>query len=57
MIAGWSIWCHRNAIIFDGASPYLGRWREGFKVELLLIIHRAKPSTKELLIDWLSNFH
>jgi hypothetical protein len=57
MIVGWSIWCHRNAIIFDGASLSLGRWRQGFKAELSLTIHQAKPSTKELLINWPSSFH
>jgi hypothetical protein len=49
------IWCHRNVIIFDGASTSLGRWKEAFKDEFALIIHRAKPMTKILLTNWLSN--
>jgi hypothetical protein len=56
MVAGWCIWCHRNAIIFDGASVSLGPWKAAFKDEFALIIHRAKPSTKALLSNWLSKF-
>jgi hypothetical protein len=42
MIADWTIWCHRNAVIFDG-------WKFSFKEELSPIIHRAKPSMKSLI--------
>jgi hypothetical protein len=56
MVARWTIWCHRNTIIFDGAAVSLSRWRPAFKDEFSLIIHRAKPPTKILLESWLSNF-
>jgi hypothetical protein len=46
MVAGWMIWCHRNAVIFDGAAVSLSRWREAFRDEFSLIMHRANPSTK-----------
>jgi hypothetical protein len=55
MVAGWTIWCHSNAIIFDGASLSLGRWKEAFKDEYSLIIHRVKPSTMSLLNNWPSS--
>jgi hypothetical protein len=55
MVAGWTIYCHRNANTFDGASRSLRRWMEAFKDEFALIIHRAKPSTKVLLSSWLSS--
>jgi hypothetical protein len=56
MIAGWTIWCHRNVVIFDGASVSLGWWRSALRDEFLLILYRAKPSTKALLKSWLSSF-
>jgi hypothetical protein len=56
MVVGWCIWCHTNAIIFDGASVSLGQWKATFKYEFALIIHRAKPSTNALLSNWLSKF-
>jgi hypothetical protein len=56
MVAGWTIWCHRNAVIFDASSVSLGHWKEAFKDELSLIIHRANSKTKPLLCDWLSKF-
>jgi hypothetical protein len=56
MVAGWTIWCHLNAVIFDGATISLSRWRAAFKDEFALIIQRAKPSTNRLLKSWLSSF-
>jgi hypothetical protein len=56
MIAGWTIWCHRNVVIFDGASVSLGRWRYALRDEFSLILYRAKPLTKALLKSWLSSF-
>jgi hypothetical protein len=50
MITGWTIWCYRNAIIFDGVSVSLGRWRIAFRDEF------SKPSIKTLLKNWLSSF-
>jgi hypothetical protein len=49
MIIGWTIWCHRNVAIFDGATISLSRWKEAFKDEFKLILHKAKSSTKILL--------
>jgi hypothetical protein len=43
------------AVIFDGASISLRRWKEAFKDEFSLILHRAKSSKKALLQDWLSS--
>ncbi|RCV19087.1 hypothetical protein SETIT_3G356100v2 [Setaria italica] len=55
MVACWCIWLHRNGIIFDGAALSLDRWKMGFKEELSLIMHRAKPSLKQELNIWLCN--
>lgn len=30
----WSIWCHRNSIIFYSASTSLVRWKAHFRVEI-----------------------
>jgi hypothetical protein len=38
MVAGWSIWCHTNTVIYDGAPFSLGRWKDGFKINFLLLI-------------------
>jgi hypothetical protein len=51
MGAGWTIWCHRNDVIFDAASVSLGCWKEAFKDEFSLVIHRANSKTKPLLSD------
>jgi hypothetical protein len=56
MVAGWIIWCHRNAIIFDGAVVSLSCWRDAFKNEFALLIYKAKPLTKRLLESWPSSF-
>jgi hypothetical protein len=56
MAVGWTIWCHRNVVIFDATPVLLGRWKEAFKDEFGLVIHRANSKTKPLLSDWLSNF-
>jgi hypothetical protein len=41
MITGWTIWCHKNATIFDGALVSLGHWRVAFKDKFSLILHRV----------------
>jgi hypothetical protein len=55
MVGGWTIWCHQNAIIFDGADISLSHWKEAFKDEFSLVILRAKPSSSALLKNWLSS--
>ena len=46
IVAAWCIWTHMNSIIFDGASLSFDRWRQAFKSEFGLILHRAKPALK-----------
>jgi hypothetical protein len=55
MVVGWMIWCHQNAIIFDGALVFLLRCKVAFIYEFPLIIHRAKPLKRILLQNWLSS--
>jgi hypothetical protein len=50
------IWCHKNVVIFDAASVSIGHWKEAFKDEFILVIHRVNSKTKPLLSDWLSKF-
>jgi hypothetical protein len=40
----------------DPQRHSLGRWKEAFKNEFSLVIHRANSKTKPLLSDWMSNF-
>ncbi|KAF8659593.1 hypothetical protein HU200_058347 [Digitaria exilis] len=56
MVASWAIWTHRNEIIFDGFPLSLRRWKQIFKDEFSLILHRVKSSQKMELEDWLCNF-
>jgi hypothetical protein len=56
MMVCWTIWCHTNVVIFDATPVSLDHWKEAFKDEFRLVIHRASSKTKSLLSDWLSNF-
>lgn len=47
IVAYWSIWKHRNSIIFDNGSVALDRWKDNF---------REEPSVKGHLIIWVENF-
>lgn len=50
IVGCWTIWCHKNRIIFDNMGVDLGRWKHSFKDELKLVSLRAKPEIK-LLVD------
>ena len=47
IIGCWSIWCHRNDLIFDGASLSFSQWRRFFVKELQAVTLRAKPRLRE----------
>jgi hypothetical protein len=49
----WSIWIHRNNIIFDSHNRDLLTCFDHFKVSFGLIRHRIKPSLKDGMQDWL----
>jgi hypothetical protein len=54
LIAGcWSIWIHRNNIIFDSHSRDILACFAHFKDSFGSIRHRIKPSLKEGMLDWL----
>jgi hypothetical protein len=54
MIVGcWSIWNHRNKIIFDYENISQDRCFAMFKESFSLIMHRGKPSLKEGMQQWL----
>ena len=54
MIAGcWSIWNHRNKIIFDGELRSLELCFSFFVDSVNVIRHRIKPSLKEGMQAWL----
>jgi hypothetical protein len=56
MISCWALWTHRNEVIFDGVRLSLWRWKSLFREEFSSVIHRAKPSLKLELRQWLCNF-
>jgi hypothetical protein len=45
MVGGWTIWCHGNAIIFDGAVISLGRWKDADMARA----GNTKPTCQDLL--------
>lgn len=52
IIGCWALRCHRNAIIFDNADRSFSWWKLTFKEELNQVGLRAKPSTKDLLANF-----
>ncbi|KAF8670387.1 hypothetical protein HU200_050690 [Digitaria exilis] len=55
ILATWSIWCHRNSIIFDNKNLSFMAWRASFVREMDLVTLRAKPVVKEQIISFLSS--
>ena len=56
MMAGcWSLWNHRNKIIFDNEQRNLNTCYMFFKLAIEDIRHRVKPSLKEGMQNWLDN--
>ena len=53
MVGCWSIWNHRNKIIFEGDPVNLDVCFDFFLVSVHLIRHRIRPSLKEGLLTWL----
>nr|TKW09525.1 hypothetical protein SEVIR_6G108100v2 [Setaria viridis] len=55
IIASWAIWCHRNNIIFDGASLSFAAWRELFEKDIKLVTLRVKPVLRDKITNWLTS--
>lgn len=55
IIAMWSIWNHRNSLIFDGASLSFGAWRTLFVDGMKAVSLIAKPLVRDRIICWLSS--
>ena len=53
IIGFWSIWNHRNTILFEGDQINMDRCLAMFKETFSLIMHRAKPSLKDGMQQWL----
>ena len=53
IIGCWSLWNHRNKIIFDGGHLSLDSCFSFFKETFSLIRHRAKPSLNDGMQQWL----
>ncbi|TVU41863.1 hypothetical protein EJB05_15419, partial [Eragrostis curvula] len=49
-VAAWTIWTHRNSIIFYGGTVSIPRWKAEFRSAFSLSMHRAKP-TNNLGVD------
>jgi hypothetical protein len=53
IVGCWSLWNHRNKIIFDNESISQDRCFSMFKESFVLIMHRAKPSLSEGMQQWI----
>ena len=53
IIGCWSLWTHRNSIIFDNKHLDLDLCITFFREVFILTMHRAKPSLKEGMQQWL----
>ena len=54
LIAGcWSLWKHRNSIIFDHKVKNMAFCISMFKKHFIMIIKKAKPGLKEGMQSWL----
>ena len=51
----WSLWIHRNKIIFDTQNLDIHECYRIFKETFALVMHRAKPSLKEGMQQWLDS--
>lgn len=54
-VAAWSIWCHRNCIIFDNKRLSFMAWRSHFTEEMKLVTLRAKPVLKASIDSFMSS--
>jgi hypothetical protein len=55
IIGTWNLWNHRNRIIFDNEDRSLETCYGMFKEYFALVMHRAKPSLKEGMQQWIDN--
>jgi hypothetical protein len=53
ILGSWSLWNHRNNIIFDNEERSLDTCFIMFTVYFKQVIQRAKPGLKEGMQDWL----
>jgi hypothetical protein len=43
MLAAWNIWKVRNNMVFNGINPECEVWKDKFRFDAKLLIHRTKP--------------
>nr|TKW03477.1 hypothetical protein SEVIR_7G027000v2 [Setaria viridis] len=55
IVACWTLWCHRNSIVFNAQSLSFARWRLSFVEEMRRVSLRAKTSMGDKINIWLSN--
>jgi hypothetical protein len=53
ILGSWSLWNHRNNIIFDNEERSLDTCFSMFTEYFKQVIQRAKPGLKEGMQDWL----
>ena len=51
----WHIWMQRNSKIFQAQAASVQSWKRLLKANLLLLLHRAKRKTNDLLSSWVAD--
>jgi hypothetical protein len=51
LLASWNIWKERNNFYFEGITPTLCSWKERLKLDLRMLVHRAKNNVHSYIFD------
>ena len=50
-VAAWGIWKERNDKHFRGVQPSLSSWKNRFKNDFAMLVHRDKPESARFILS------